>query len=111
MQALIDQLADIERDDHVRITLSDDTTISGRVSPMEYTPEDHLRFEIRPDGDPDVRFEIESSYENDDWTPVRANRITSDEKERESLGDVTSVNVEYREGQTDHERQQSDVRL
>ncbi len=110
MNTLIEQLAEIERDDHVLLTLSDDTTISGRVSPMEYTPEDHLRFEIRPE-DADVRFEVVSSYENGDWTPVRANRTASDEKEWESLGEVTSVDVEYQEGQTDHQNYQSDVRL
>lgn len=111
MQSLIERLAAIERDDHVTVVLSDDTTISGRVNPMEYVPEDHLRFEIRPDGDSDTRFEIVSSYEDGGWTAVRANQIESDEREWESLGEVTSVDVKYQEGQTDHEKHQSDVHL
>ena len=110
MQNLVEQLADVERDDHVHITLSDGTVISGRVSPMEYTPEDHLRFEIRSDSDPDVRFEVTSSYADGNWTPVRVRRSTGGEEWR-SLGEVTSVDVEYQEGQTDHQTYQSDTRL
>ena len=111
MRALIERVAGIERDDHVRITLSDDTVIEGRVNPMEYLPGDHFRFEVRPDGDSDARFEVVASHEDGEWTPVRANRIAGDETEWEPVGEVASVNVEYQEGQNGHDRYQSDVRL
>ena len=109
MQPLIEQLGNIERDDHLELTLSDGTVLSGRVSPIEFTPEEWLRFEIRSD-DRDVRLEVTATYENDQWTPVRVEQLTNEE-EWVPLGEVTSVEVGPQEGQTDHEKYQSDVRL
>lgn len=108
MQEIVEQIADLERDDHVRITVADETVIAGRVSPLEYAPDDHLRFEVRSD---DERFEIAATYENGEWTPVRASRISGDEETWSSLGEVTSVDVEYQDGHTDHQGDQSGARL
>ena len=105
------RLADLERDDQVNITLSDETVISGRVSPMVFMPEDRLLFEIRSDDDQDVRLKVTSTYEDDKWTPVLVKQLTNDGKEWISLGEVMAVEVKYQEGQTDYQNYQSDVRF
>ncbi len=62
MSELIEHLGNIERDEYIVISLTTEEKIEGRVSPMEYMPEDQLRFEIRPEEDFNARYEVTSNY-------------------------------------------------
>jgi|SRR6056297_377838 len=90
---LAERLGDLDVNDRVRVTTTDDTTFEGPASPVDYVPETSLRVEIRPKNT-DRRYEMRASCD-DGWgdVAVRLAEMDGDDTEWQDLGAVERVEV------------------
>lgn len=91
---LAERLGDLDVNDDVRVTTSDDTDFEGPANPIDYVPEESLRIEVRP-GNTDERYEMRAEYD-DGWSEVRARGtdMAGEDTEWRDLGTVERVEAE-----------------
>lgn len=100
MSEIVERLGDVDWNDEIEVTLADGTVFAGRVSPINYVPEERLRIEVQPTADENVRYEISSNYDDGGWSPAEVRRIEVGEDDWTPLAEVESVNVDYHGGET-----------
>ena len=95
MSVLAERLGEIELYSDVTFELADGTTIEGRVSPIDYTPNEHLRMELRPFSEGTARrYEIHADYRDGEWeTPTVQSVVPADGEEWEELGELEDFSV------------------
>ena len=94
MTALAERLGEIELYSTVTLDLADGTVIEGRANPIDYTPDEHLRMEIRPMGEESShRYEVQAHYEGEWETPKVRKVVPADGEEWNELGELQDFSV------------------
>lgn len=100
---LVERLGDLDVNDRVRVTTTDDTEFEGPASPIDYVPDESLRVEVRPENS-DERYEMRATCDGE-WSEVTARLadMAGEETEWRDLGTVERVEVEAESGEADWE--------
>lgn len=95
MTALAERLGEVELYTDVSLELADGTTVEGRASPIDYTPDEHLRLELRPMGEESShRYEVHAHHEGGEWETPHVREIEpATEEDWTELGELQDFSV------------------
>lgn len=88
---LVETLGDFDLGDDARITLLDNTTITGAVGPIDYVPRGRLRVELRPDEDSTLRYELKTEHGDETWNSIRVRKYKAGDEDWTALSQVMAV--------------------
>ncbi|WP_227377528.1 hypothetical protein [Haladaptatus halobius] len=95
MNDTVRTLDELEIGDSVQMRTVDGTTIGGEATVIDFDPEERLRVELEPDNEDErIRYDVRAKRIDGEWTAPQARKYEPNQKDWQTLGEVTDVRRE-----------------